>query len=263
MDCRDCLPLMDAEFDGELDLATGLALERHRAGCDACTADYAGRQALRDALRSKLPRYPIPPDLAARIAGAIAAERPPVPVWQRFLRFARLRWGQGISVAGGGLVAGLVAALLLVWVVPASGPAGSDDPLMREIVSSHVRSLMANHLTDVGSSDQHTVRPWFADKLPLAPPVRNLAEHGFELIGGRLDVIDEHPVAAVIYRHDRHFINLFVWAEGSKPPHSAGVRVRHGYSICHWAQGGFTFWAISDLEPNLLENFEQLLRQPI
>ena len=161
------------------------------------------------------------------------------------------------------LAASFVLAVLLSGGVGYMGslPA-SGDVIVQEVVDSHVRSLLASHLTDVASTDQHTVKPWFNGHLDTAPPVKDFAAEGFPLIGGRLDYIDHRPVAAMVYRHGLHPINLFVWADPSKTQGQPDVTARQGYNIRHWVEGDLTYWLISDVEADQLAALEALLRKP-
>ena len=137
---------------------------------------------------------------------------------------------------------------------------GPADAIGDEIAASHVRSLMAAHLTDVASTDRHTVKPWFAGKLDFSPPVTDLAAQGYALAGGRLDVIGGRPVAALVYQERRHVINLFIWPA---PAGRTSAQTRQGYSLVGWAQGGMQFWAVSDASPPDLQAFAQTLRERI
>src|ERR1041385_4098372 len=127
--------------------------------------------------------------------------------------------------------------------------------MAQQVVASHVRSMLGEHLTDVASSDQHTVKPWFGGKLDLSPPVVDLTSQGFPLVGGRLDYLDRRPVAALVYRHSQHVINLFVWPEKTPVLTAAAPESLQGYHLRHWRQGDLTFWAVSDVAAADLETF--------
>jgi hypothetical protein len=150
---------------------------------------------------------------------------------------------------------------LVIWVFePILITPSRDNLLTESIISGHVRSLMANHLTDVSSSDQHTVKPWFNGKLDFSPPVKDLSNQGFPLVGGRLDYLENRPVAALVYRHRQHFINLFIWPSSRKSDIERKTVVRQGYNLIHWAKSGMTYWAVSDLNSSELQEFVQLVQ---
>jgi anti-sigma factor RsiW len=132
--------------------------------------------------------------------------------------------------------------------------------LAEEAVSSHIRSLMANHLADVASTDQHTVKPWFNGKLDFSPPVKDLAEEGFPLTGGRLDYLEGRPVAGLLHRRNRHIINLFVWPSSRSGSRPEAFSIK-GYNVVHWTESGMTFWAVSDLNRKELDQFAQHQRR--
>ncbi len=173
--------------------------------------------------------------LKARL-GAPAAAPPPRRWWREAASF-------GIGAA--------LAAMLVLVVRPVGG---GDSGLVAAVVDDHVRSLQPGHLTDVVSTDQHTVKPWFDGRLDFAPPVKDAAPDGFPLIGGRLDYLDGRPVAALAYEKGKHLINLLIWPErvGAAGPASAE---RNGYHLVHWIAGGMAFWAVSDVEEDQLDAF--------
>jgi anti-sigma factor RsiW len=135
--------------------------------------------------------------------------------------------------------------------------ANAEQFLATQLIASHVRSLMANHLADVASSDQHTVKPWLDARLDFAPPVVDLANAGFPLIGGRLDYLDQRAVAALIYQRRKHFINLFVWQVEPDAIKMTKAISRQGYQLLHWVDSDFNYWAVSDVNTNDLQTFKQ------
>ena len=150
----------------------------------------------------------------------------------------------------------ILAAIIASSFLPRLRPT-SDQFLATQLIASHVRSLMADHLTDVASSDQHTVKPWLDTKLDFAPPVVDLSAEGFPLIGGRLDYLDNRPVAALVYGRRKHFINLFVWPAASNESKAPKTITREGYQLLHWADPDFNYWAVSDVNVNDLQTFKQ------
>lgn len=245
MSCADMQALLHGSLDGEIDVVNALRLEEHLKQCAACSAEYGRQQELRAAIRQPLMRHRAPEHLRQRIETAIASSPTRRPAqrqwWQRL--FADWRVGAGASLA--------FAASLALFVATS----GTGDRLQQELVAGHIRSLQADHLTDVGSSDQHTVKPWFSGKLDVAPPVVDLAADGFQLIGGRLDYVGGHDAAALVYRRHQHVINLYVWpapGEADTPPRPAS---HEGYNLLHWTRAEMSFWAVSELNATELGEF--------
>jgi anti-sigma factor RsiW len=241
-DCETIRLLVHGLIDGELDAANALAAEAHIADCADCGALHGEVTRLRARLGAADLHYPAPPGLAARIDRAIgSAQRPAV-------RRPRLAWPNWAT--GAGLTA-LAASLLVLLMVPR----GADLPT--EIVAGHVRSLQVAHLVDVVTSDQHTVKPWFAGRIDFSPPVVDTSPAGFALAGGRLDYLDGRPVAAIVYRRRQHVINLFIWPGPGRSEPAADTR--DGYNMLHWTSGGMVHWAVSDLNAAELGQFQALI----
>jgi anti-sigma factor RsiW len=248
--CQEIQALLDGYVDGELDVVRSVEVEQHLQACQACLQACNTQQALRSAIRSGELYFRPPVDLHKRVRAAVRkAHRAEIPTRQWTWR--------GLSVA-----ASLAAVVLLVWgLVPVLTGPSADDRLTRELIAGHVRSLMADHLTDIPSSDQHTVKPWFEGKLDFSPPVTELTAQGFPLVGGRLDYLDNRPVAALVYQRQQHVINLFIWP--SIPGSAAGEKTvtRQGYHLIRWAKAGLTYWAISNLNLDELQAFVQMVQR--
>ena len=137
-----------------------------------------------------------------------------------------------------------------------------SNSIAQDVISSHLRSLLATHLFDVPSTDQHTVKPWFDGKLKFSPPVQDFAEHGFRLTGGRLDYLNGREVAALVYQRRLHIINLFIWPSESSRNTVATSFSKDGYNVLHWAHEGFEFWAVSDVNAEDMRAFADLEFQP-
>ncbi len=250
MECKHSPDWMSAYLDQELDPSATVQLEMHLQACKQCAATLAQFQALRSNIAQQATRYSAPEHLKHRIATAIAEqrqrERPPPA--------APARWNW-FSTFAAGLAATACAVSLALYLQQPS----AADRLDQELLTSHFRSLMPDHLADVASTDQHTVKPWFAGKLDYSPPVIDLAPQGFSLIGGRLDYLNQRPVAALVYRHRKHILNLYVWPAqgGDAAPHGS---VRQGFQMLRWRQDGMQFSAVSDMNGEDLQAFARALR---
>jgi anti-sigma factor RsiW len=203
-------------------------------------------------LKQNMTRYKAPPGLERRIRHMVSQEAPSPGLVERL----RASWMQWLPV-GASFACG---ALLAVSVMTYRDAATGEDAMEQQVVASHVRSLMASHLTDVASTDQHTVKPWFTGKLDFAPPVVDLAQQGFPLVGGRLDYLQDRPVAALVYQRRGHTINVFVLParDGGQAPASPGVH--HGYQLARWEQSGMRFWAVSDISRDEMTKFTTALK---
>jgi len=171
-------------------------------------------------------------------------------------------WTLSPSWRGIGIAAALVLCIAGTWQIANTRQRSSiTETIGQEVVASHVRSLMATHLTDVPSSDQHTVKPWFDGKLDFSPTVKDLSQQGFSLYGGRLDYIGNRPVAALVYQRRQHSINVFVWPTTDAPVKTEKASERQGYNVIRWSKAGMNYWAVSDLNLAELQQFVQLLQE--
>jgi anti-sigma factor RsiW len=247
MDCERANVLLSGVIDSALGPIARFRMYRHVTGCNACASKLEELRAMQSAIRTKLPYHRAPPGLAARIGAALLREDPPriVRPWFRI---------PPLSLAGTGL-AGAVAAMALTVLVMG----GHGDPTMG-VIDGHIRSLQAEHLTDVLTSDQHTVKPWLSARLDVSPPVLELKDAGFPLVGGRQDYVDGHPAAVVVYRHAKHVINLFAWASPGKDE-AFREETRQGFNVVTWRHGGITYYAVSDVEADQLAQFAKLVEQ--
>ena len=239
MTCDEAEVMLHALIDDELDAGHARDVEAHAAQCARCAAQLAAYRDLRQALQGGNLHYAAPASLRRSIDRAVPS---PAATSRRTLL-------KGFAL--GSLVSAAAAASVTLVIVRED----RDKRILGEAISAHLRSLQAEHLTDVLSSDQHTVKPWFNGRIDLAPPVIDLTAQGFTLIGGRLDFIDGKPVAALVYRRRVHVINLFV-AQGIGPALPAPkVETIQGFNIRRWTDQGLNLMAVSDLNPDELEEF--------
>jgi anti-sigma factor RsiW len=248
--CTEAQTLIEGYVDGELDLVRNLEIERHLGDCATCTSLHRDALELHSRIRQEVPYFRASPDLQQRVKAVtrvkqMETKRAWVPVWT---------WS-------GAIAAVVLLTIITVGLVRRAADSSRDQMITQEIVADHVRSLMANHLTDVTSTDQHTVKPWFHGKLDFAPPVDDFAAEGFPLIGGRLDYLSGRPVAALVYQRRQHPINLFVWTTEGKYAEKPTLQARQGYNIFLWTRDGMTYCAISDLAADEMQTFAGLLQK--
>ena len=206
------------------------------------------------AIRTGATRYAAPAELRARIVHALGQTEPPIRKPSRHVSLPFCQsWGLASAAFAGGV-------MLTLALGPMLALQEKDAQFSDELIASHVRSLMANHVSDVASSDQHTVKPWFTGKVDFSPPVQDLAQSGFPLLGGRLDYINHRPVAALVYGRKQHIINLYVWPDGERTQSPGTARSRQGFNMVGWTESGMRFWAISDLGADELQSFAKLLQ---
>lgn len=241
---------LDAYLDGELATRDAREFEAHLKECGECARLHDARVALGAAIRAEVPSLRAPEVLRTRVRAALSSatgtsgsRRPMPPLGWRSLALA----------------ASLALVAIGSWRVASDRAVG--EALSEQVLTSHIRSLMPGHLTDVVSSDQHTVKPWFNGKLDFSPAVYDFAGRGYPLIGGRLDYIGGRPVAALVYGRRQHLINVFVWPATRGPAGGADTSVRQGYHLLHWTTPENTYWVVSDLGLAELHEFAQLLRQ--
>ena len=253
MSCELTERFVPGYMDGELDLVRTIEMETHLKDCPACAQKLENQQEVRTALRRSSLAYAAPAVLRVRIQSSLRASIG-VEVQER-----RIKWPSLLIWQWAGIVALLALFSLSGWQWTARLRAPSDDQrITAEVLSSHVRSLEANHLIDIVSPDQHTVKPWFDAKLDFSPPVKDLASDGFPLAGGRLDYLEGREVAALIYQRREHFINVFVWPNPAEANSTRAMESRQGYNIMSWSRRGFQCWAVSDIAASDLAEFARL-----
>jgi anti-sigma factor RsiW len=246
--CEEIRLLLSPFADGELDPVRSQNIEEHLQQCPECTSLLERTQRLSTALADQAFYFKPPARLTERIRADLRRLEPSArrPRWRLVL--AATAAAMLLFVAGWAVLRGL-------------GPADSDGLIARDVVASHVRSLMLDsHRLDVASSDQHQVKPWFIGKLDFAPEVRDLGQQGFPLAGGRLDYLGDRAVAALVYEHAKHAINVFIW-RANAPDTTPTAFERQGYHLIHWVNHGQEVWLVSDLNAQDLDRFGRLLRE--
>lgn len=243
MNCEAAETLVNALVDGELDAGHAREVETHVASCPRCAAALAGARDLHRAMAQLDLRYKAPLGLSRRIEAALP-------------RPARVMTDRRTLLKGfvlGATLSGAVAASGLFLFV-------RDDRerwMAADVLSAHLRSLQSTRLTDIETSDQHTVKPWFNGKIDIAPPVVDLTAKGFTLLGGRLDYLDGKPCAVIVYKRRKHVIDLFVEQNAQAINQPASTTKVQGFNIRHWTEAGLHFWAISDIDASELAEFQE------
>lgn len=250
MECEEVRGLVHGYLDGELDLVKSLEVERHMRECEECGREYRGQTSLRLAINRNIPYFDAPPALRKRVRASLRHAH------KAETNAARFNWRWLLAVASLAAAAVFVFALLL----PSRSRQTGEDLLAQEVVAGHARSLMAEHLTDVPSTDRHTVKPWLDRRLDFAPPVRDLSAEGFALVGGRLDYLDKRAVAALVYQRRQHLINLYIWPSPPGERASEATQARQGYNLINWSDSGMNFWAVSDINADELREFAVAFR---
>jgi len=249
MNCRDAEPLLHARLDNELDVAGAITVDRHLSECRACAAQYAALQNLKQEIAAAQPAYALPSKLERRLASRFTSQK------TLLARSWSGPWPSALALVG---AAACLAALIIfspvIWT-----PNGTNA-VATEILDNHLRALQPGHLIDVESSDQHTVKPWFQGKTDFSPPVPDLTNDGFVLVGGRLEVIHQQPTAAIVYKRRQHVISLYVSPSlgGEATP---ALQDLGGYHLLHWSQDRMSYWAVSDVASADLRDFANLIDQ--
>src|SRR5882762_9435616 len=245
MTSEEAHKLLHAYVDGELDAAKTLELEAHLAENPAARAACERLREMSAAIRDRAEYHPAPPSLAARLRASVPAAPEKAPrraAWPGWLRPA----------------AAFAAVALLTWgIAIVSLRPGEDERIAQEVLASHVRATLANRLSDIASSDQHTVKPWLSARLAYSPPVADVSAHGFELRGGRLDYVGGRTAAVLVYQRRQHLIDVFVWPATAEK--ALRTQTLDGFNVEGFARGGMNFWLVSDLNRNELGDFARLL----
>jgi anti-sigma factor RsiW len=257
MICAESEILLHALLDNELDAGNAREVETHLESCLSCAAQLRAYRELLQAMPAPQLRFAAPTSLRRRIDTALPLPRAAHSASEdaRERADARARTSSRRSVLKGFAMGTALSAAIAATLVIAVIPTDDDQRVLGDVVSAHLRSLQGDHLTDVQTSNQHTVKPWFNGKVDVAPPVVDLTAQGFTLVGGRLDYIDGKAVASIVYRRRAHVINLFV-AQGEAADHrGAKLEKVQGFNIRRWNAQGLEFWAVSDIAADELQEF--------
>ena len=248
MNCESARTVVHGYFDGELDAVRALEFERHLETCSECQATMRELESLHTRLQQSGLYEQASPQVERRIreqlslTGDREVVRRPSRSWFLMPAFA------------------VIAMVLVFWVsLRLVQPHTESARVTAELIDAHVRSLQPGHLMDVESTDQHTVKPWFDGKLDFVPPVGDYSQQGFPLVGGRLDVVDGHNIAALVYGRRKHFINLFAWPNDKRVIGSDGSGFRGGYNWISWTSGDMHLCLVSDASTSDLQQLKELI----
>jgi anti-sigma factor RsiW len=248
VNCESAQTAVHGYFDGELDAVRALEFERHLKACSECQAALKGLESLHTGLQQGGLYEHASPQLERRIreqlslTGGTDSFRRSVRSWFLMPAFA------------------VLAMVFVFWVaLRLVQPHTESARVTAELIDAHVRSLQPGHLMAVQSTDQHTVKPWFDGKLDFVPPVGDYSQQGFPLVGGRLDVVDGHNIAALVYGRRKHFINLFAWPNDKRVIANDGTGSRGGYNWVSWTSGDMHLCLVSDASTSDLQELKELI----
>ena len=246
---------LSAYADGELDSVDALAVAQHLSGCAACARDFNDLLQTMNTIHEQLPPLKAPDALHERVRADLARSS---------LASAPRRLPLAVRRPSGWLIAASLLVVAGTAYFAGSRSGLSRVPALRDaVLATHVRSLQAGHLTDVASTDQHTVKPWFTGKLDFSPAVARLEADGFPLVGGRMDYVADRPVAALVYSRRAHIINVLTYPATPGNDVAPHLDSRNGFQIASWTGGGMSYWVVSDLNADELRGFCSLLRERI
>jgi anti-sigma factor RsiW len=251
--------LLPAYIDKELSLSEATDFEQHLNSCAECQNEYKEQTDVINLVKNSAAYFEATPQFAKRVEASLPRELLPKNAKSRW-NFDWLQSWFGNGVSKGAIIVSFAALVLSTSLFLATPSA--QHKLAEELIASHVRSLQADHLSDVISTDQHTVKPWFNGKLDFAPPTIDLAKSGFPIEGGRIDYINSKTVAVIVYRHNKHPINLYVWPSANRDS-SARTSTHNGYNLAYWTENGMAYWAVSDLETEKLVSFTKAIQAKI
>jgi anti-sigma factor RsiW len=248
MNCDEARQFLEAYVDGELELSRQPGVKMHLALCPDCQGAAEQMGNLSSIVRMDMEVYKAPRELKLKIRTSLRKESDPQLAWF-FEKSRPLAYAAAVLV--------LSCALAGTWLTLSRS---KDQDLLAEAISNHARSLIVSHLVDFHSNDHQTVKPWFSGKLDYAPPVVDLEQAGYTLVGGRIDILEKRPVAAIVYQSGKQIVNLFVWPVTGRKI-EIDVRSERGYQFCGWNQAGLNYLCISEMSGEDLEKFEDQVRE--